>query len=253
MTVQSDRPVLNQKIVRRRRNANGKSNKYYFHEGTHAAIVKYQSINDNDEKNNLYVAEIYPAFEKLIENLINIHKFTSLHDSFDELKNDAVNFLFESINKFDPSRGTNSFSYFNVVAKNYLIVRSKQKTKRLRNSISVDDVRSMNTHECYIVEEHNTIPSQDVILEQASTALNIIDTLKDIRSRIRTENELACINSIITIFENIQDLDLLNRRALMLYMRELSGLSPKQLMTSMHVIRKHYRALKVEQDIMFLE
>jgi len=55
-----------------------------------------------------------------------------------------------------------------------------------------------------------------------------------------------CINSIITIFENIDNIDLLNKNAILLYMRELSGLSPKQLTTTMQIVKKHYKKIKIE-------
>ena len=70
--------------------------------------------------------------------------------------------------------------------------------------------------------------------------------LYEIRTKVKTENELSCINSIITIFEKIDDIDLLNKSAILLYMRELSGLSPKQLTTTMQSVKKHYRRMKAD-------
>ena len=49
---------------------------------------------------------------------------------------------------------------------------------------------------------------------------------------------------------NIDDIDLLNKGAILVYMRELSGLSPKQLATAIQSIKKYYKKIKVEdQDI----
>lgn len=224
--------------VRRRKKS---TDKLYFNADTQKAIVAYQAAGDKKERTRLYVQEILPAFEKLVENLINIHKFTSLHDSYEDLKNDCVNFLFETIGKFDGARGTNAFSYFNVVAKNWLIIRTKQKSLRIKRSVSMDDPDSLSLTELKIIEDHCTIPSQDSVLEQENTATGILDMLYEIRGKIKTENELTCINSIITIFENIDEIDLLNKSAVLLYMRELSGLSPKQLTTTMQSIKKYYK------------
>ena len=192
--------------------------KLYFNADTQRAIVEFQSAEDRVVRERLYVLEIMPAFQKLVENLINIHKFAGLHDSYDDLRNDCINFLFETICKFDDSRGTNAFSYFNVVAKNWLIIKSKQKSQKSKKNVSLDDLSLLSAHEKNILEE-----------------------------KLRTENELTCINSIITIFQNIEDIDLLNKNAILLYMRELSGLSPKQLTTTMQVIKKHYKKIKNEQ------
>ena len=224
-----------------------KQARMYFNQNTQAAIVAYQKAKDNKkERDQLYVKGIMPAFNKLVENLINIHKFTSLHDTYDDLKNDCVNFLFETIGKFDGNRGTNAFSYFNVVAKNWLIIRTKQKSQRIRRSVSLDDPEALSANESRIVEDHCTIPSQEVLLENEYSAKAVVGMLYEIRSKVKTENELACINSIITIFENIDDIDLLNKSAILLYMRELSGLSPKQLTTTMQSIKKHYRRMKID-------
>lgn len=232
--------------------AKAKAARMYFNQNTQAAIVAYQKAGDDKKlREQLYVKEILPAFSKLTENLINIHKFTSLYDTYDDLKNDCINFLFETIGKFDGTRGTNAFSYFNVVAKNWLIIRTKQKSQRMRRSVSLDDPDALSAHEASIVENHNVVPGQDTVMEIASTAENIVEMLYEIRSKVKTENELACINSIITIFENIDDIDLLNKSAILLYMRELSGLSPKQLTTTMQAIKKHYKRMKIEPKFKF--
>ena len=223
-----------------------KALRMYFNAGTQAAIVAYQRSTEKKERDKLYVKEIMPAFEKLVENLINIHKFTSLHDTYDDLKNDCVNFLFETIGKFDSTRGTNAFSYFNVVAKNWLIIKTKQKSQRIKRSVSLDDPESLSANEQRIIEDHNIIPAQDEMLMTESAAQGVVKLLYEIRSKVKTENELACINSIITIFENIDDIDLLNKSAILLYMRELSGLSPKQLTTTMQTVKKHYKKFKVD-------
>lgn len=221
-----------------------KNLKLYFNSDTQIAIVKYQTEQIKKEKDRLYIKEILPAFEKLVENLINIHKFSGVHETYDELKNDCVNFLFETLGKFDATRGTNAFSYFNVVAKNWLIIKTKQKNQRSKKSVSLDDLNSLTQHETKFLENHNTVHIQEDISETNDILNNTVDMLYDIRSRVKTENELICINSIITIFENIDDVDILNKSAVLLYMRELSGLSPKQLTTAMQSIKKHYKKIK---------
>ena len=221
--------------------------KFYFTNETQDAIVEFQKSSDRKVREKLYVGKILPAFEKLVENLINIHKFSGLHDTYEDLKNDCVNFLFETIHKFNPDMGTNAFSYFNVVAKNWLIIKTKQKVQRGRRDISIDDPKGLSNSEIQIVEEKRTVPSQDFFLENAENVAGILKIMYEIRSRVKVENELLCINSVITIFENINDIDILNKSAILLYIRELSGLSPKQLTTSMQAVKKHYNKLKVEQ------
>lgn len=242
------KPIIRRKIRRRKEGGSdeGRELRMYFNMDTQAAIVEYQKTTAADRKIRevIYVTRILPAFKKLTENLINIHKFSSLYDSYDDLKNDCVNFLFETIPKYDSTRGTLAFSYFNVVAKNWLIIKTKQKAAKIKKNVSMDDSSCLSMRDQNTIEEWNTIPSQETIMENQHTADSILELLKDIKDKARTENEKACVNAIITVFENIDDVDLLNKSAVLLYMRELSGLNPKQLTMTMQIIKKHYRRLK---------
>jgi hypothetical protein len=220
------------------------SSKFYFTAQTQEAICKFQVSTDRKEREKLYVEQIMPAFEKLVENLINIHKFSSIYDSYEDLKSDCVNFLFETIHKFNNTMGTNAFSYFNVVAKNWLIIKTKQKTQKIRKNVSLNDLASLTSSEIQMIEEYNTVPVQDTDFDKSAYSTKVLKVLYEIRTKVKVENELACINSVITIFENINDVDILNKSAILLYIRELSGLSPKQLITSIRSIKKHYSRLR---------
>jgi len=235
----------------KRGKGDGKGVKLYFNSDTQIAIVAYQTALEKKERERLYVKEILPAFEKLVENLINIHKFSGLYDSYEDLKSDCVNFLFETICKFDANRGSNAFSYFNVVAKNWLIIRTKQKATKFKRNISMDDPESLTANELKIIEDQSMVPSQDVILETENAAQNTLKMLYEIRSKAKSDNEMACITAIIEIFEKIDDIDFLNKSAVLLYMREISGLTPKQLTATMQVIKKHWRRLKNDQKFRF--
>ena len=237
------------KRVRRK----GSSRKLYFNQQTHDAIVLYQDTEDLSEKEKIYIDKILPAFDKLVENLIFIHGFASGGVIFEELKSDCVTFLYETLHKFDHSRGTKAFSYFNVVAKNWLIIKAKQKTKRNRRHVSMDDTESLANRDFAKIESYNAEPAQDYRMIKENAMENLESLLLEIRKKLSGDNELACMDAIITLFGKIDDLDLLNKRAVFVYMRDLSNLNPKQLSISMSVIRKHYRTLvKDDQfDIFF--
>lgn len=228
--------------------------KMYFNNDTQDALVKYQqcSVEDKKTREDLYINRILPAFEKLSENLINIHKFTSLFDSFDDLRNDCVNFLFETIHKFDASRGTNAFSYFNVVAKNWLIIKTKQKSNNFKRNISINDTELLSPKDLASIEDWNII--NDSINETLSSREDklelLIEMLYDIKDEVQNENESICIDAIIKIFENIDNIDLINKNSSMFYIQEISGLSSKQINIAMQMIKKYYKQVKkdIEDD-----
>jgi hypothetical protein len=186
-----------------------------------------------------------PAFDKLVENLIFIHGFTKSFGmgSYESLKADCVSFLYESLHKWDPARGTKAFSYFNVVAKNWLIIKAKKRQKNNRRHVSIDDHDSLRSVDFEIIENYHAIPAQDDEMIKREKSQEILKLLHEIKGRLTSENELSCIAAIIVIFESVDQLDFLNKRALFVYMRDLSSLNPKQLSIAMSSIRKHYKML----------
>lgn len=220
--------------------------KYYFDKETQAAIVMFQTTDSKKEREKIYKNDIMPAFEKLVENLINIYKFSGMHDSYENLKNDCVTFLFETINKFDESRGTTAFSYFNVVAKNWLIIKTKQKNNKQKKNISLDDFQSLTSEEASLIEKKQTIDSIESEIFELESKNELKLLFKDLLSASKSKNEILCINSIIEILENINDIDFINKNAIQLYIKELTGLNQKQLSSTFHNLRKNYKKIKNE-------
>ncbi len=246
---------LKKKTVKRSKTASSKTNtlqkkpkrKPYFGKDAHNAVVEYQNSESREEKNKIYTEKIKPSFEKLAENLIFIHGFSVNQGHFVQLKCDCVSFLFEILEKFDPSKGSKAFSYFNVCAKNYLIIQSKKRIKNRNRHVSIDD-ENLSYRDKNSIESHQIIQSPEdvfILREEIETIHVVNDKLKE---KITNSNEKLCIDAIITLFKNIEDLDFLNKRAIFVYLREISGLNPKQLSVAMSGIRKHYRELSKNNE-----
>ena len=235
-------------MAREKKPKEKKPRELYFNMDTHNAIVEYQVTSGSAEREQIFVSRIHPAFEKLAENLINIHRFVGQHDSHDDLKSDAIAFLYESIHKFDPKRGTLAFSYFNVVCAHALIARSKKRTQGQRRFSSLSDPSSLSAEDLETIEHYVTVPAPDDAMIDNERASVIIATLRSIRSQLKTQNEIVCLDSIITLFEMSEDIDILGKSATLTYIRELSGLSPKQLTMAMGTIRRAWAELRARQD-----
>jgi hypothetical protein len=57
------------------------------------------------------------------------------------------------------------------------------------------------------------------------------------------------LKAIKVIIENLDDLDLLSKRSLLSYIRELTGLTSKQLSICLSSFKKHYRELKKADEL----
>lgn len=205
---------------------------------------KPEFTDPHKAKSKIYREHIEPAFDKLVENLIFIHNFLSLHDSYEDLKSDCVTFLYQALPKWKASKGKKAFSYFNIIAKHFLIIKSKQRVNKIKKNISFDDFDSMGAAEQEALEEFCTVPSPDVQVISKEFNKEIGGLLVEIKKRLKNDSEHKTIDSIIYIFKHIDQIDLLNKRAVFFYIREMTGLSAKQLTTNMAVIKKHYRELR---------
>lgn len=230
------------------RSPRGKSKpeRYYFSPETQKSIVRYQESPEAKVRSQIYTDEIRPAFEKLVENLIFIHGFVSPGDSPFELKNDCVTFLYESLYKFNGQMGTKAFSYFNVVAKNWLIIRSKQRTTRARRNVSLDELKERGGRELEMIER-GQLPTTGKEPDEEPSVL-ITRVLTEIKGRLSSQNEIACIGAIQSIMDRIDEIDIVNKRAVFLYIREMTDLTPKQLSSVMSSVRKHYKEIRARDE-----
>jgi len=231
------------------RRSPGKPRNMYFNADTQAAIEKYQKLESDSEKRDLYVAEILPAFNKLSENLIFVYGFKSTFASFEELKSDCVSFLYESLYKWSPEKGTKAFSYYNVVAKNWLIVNCRQHKKISNRHVSIDDPFGMTSSQKASFENHDVVPAPDEMMIKSQRKELVLKMLDEMRVKLTNDNELLCLQAIETLFASIEQLDLLNKRAVLIYIREISGLDKKQMSKAMSAIRRHYRKMSGPQGI----
>ena len=227
----------------KRRPGESPSTSMYFTDVTQEAITRFQVTTCDEDKRALYLHQIQPAFDSLVENLILVYGFKTQHDTFEELKSDCVSFLYESINKWSPDKGTKAFSYFNVVAKNWLIIRSRKHQKQNKRHISIDAPESLTKEQLQAIESYDVAPAPDEVLISRNVRSEIQAMLREIERSVTSETELTCIRAIITVFDKIDDLDFLNKRAVLIYVRDISGLSSKRLSVAMSSIRKHYKRL----------
>ena len=213
----------------------------YFNMETQKCIVEFQGLEDNKERETLYKEKIHPAFEKLTESLIYVYGFNSGSTQIENIKIDCVSFLYETIHKWDEARGTKAFSYFNVVAKNWLIINSRNYKKRMMRNVSLSDTDSLSKKDKFQIAHSQIVDSPEKLLMDSNKRNEILEVVEIIKSRVTKENEKLCLEAITTVFERIDQLDFLNKRAIYVYVREISGLTSKKLSVAMSSIRKHYK------------
>ena len=208
----------------------------YFTKVHEDAIVKYCAITDRFEKEQLYIQFIHPAFDELVDKIIYTYKFTTL-PNIDYLREECKAWLVTILDKYDPNKGSKAFSYFSVVTKNWFIHKVKKNTKKQRTERSIDDY---NLKEDALVTKN---PYEGERQKQ-EFVYHFRDSLDGWHTEAEKESEIKVINAIKVLFEHSDDIEIFNKKAIYLYLRELTGLNTKQVVNNLNKLRIKYRQFK---------
>jgi len=212
----------------------------YFTKDTDHSIKEFLESKDESKRHSLFDVSIRPAFEKLIENLIYVYKFFTL-DDVDTLKQDCLANLYEMLPKFDPNKGTKGFSYFNVVAKNWFIQKTRERTKKskVERELYVDiDKDSIKNNPSMTFS-----PYEDSIVEREFW-VSLYDEMDMWRSKLSKKNERKVLEAVIFLIQNSELVAIYNKKAVYLYLREMTGLNDKQVAMNLKKMRDMYSKWK---------
>ena len=214
----------------------------YFTQVHEDAIVKYCSTSDNVIRTKLYVDWIQPAFDEMADKIVYTYKFTTL-PNIDELRDECKIWLTTILSKYDPNRGSKAFSYFSVITKNWFIHKVKQTAKRAKREVDYEDALKQVDEEKIIC--HNPYPAQQEFADFWKSLWTEIDCweINDMK-----ENERKVYNAVRTILNSVEEIEIFNKKAVYLYLRELTGLNTKQIVSQLNKLRKRYFLFKKDWD-----
>ncbi len=214
----------------------------YFTKDTDRAIAKFNETSDSATKNIIFQDEIRPAFQKLIENQIFIYGFYSVGD-VDTLKDECLGNLYEMIPKFKIERGTKGFSYFNVVAKNWFIHKSREKSKknRIEESFDGENTNSNDGWPNRNGDQRNlATPSIEDLVQEKERWVKFYDEMESWRECLDRKTEIQVLEAVLFIMKHPDLVSIYNKKAVFLYIRDLTGLNTKQVVSNLKKIKSLY-------------
>ena len=207
---------------------------HYFTKDHENAIVAYANTNCIRERTELYVKWIQPAFNEMVDKIVFTYKFTNL-PNIDYLRDECKIWLMTILDKYDQSKGSKAFSYFSVITKNWFIHKVKKQQKRNRREINFD-----NISKSYEEEFLSTTESYLSNREEEEFWTLFYKELSSWDASQMKENDLKVYKAILVLFESKEDIEIFNKKAIYLYLREITGLNTKQIVNSLKKFRKKY-------------
>ena len=218
------------------RKAKKKNN--YFTKVHEEAIINYTLTTDNKIRTELYVNWIEPAFDEMVDKIVYTYKFNTL-PNIDPLRDDCKVWLTTILDKYDPNKGSKAFSYFSVVTKNWFIHKVKKNAQAARREIALDD--ALKSSQSQFIMSENPYEHDREKREFWNALTLFVRTLEKNSSVIKNDNDRKVISSIEYMLENMDKLEILNKKAIYLYLREMTGLTTKQLAPTLRKVKVEYK------------
>lgn len=214
-----------------------KKNRYFTQEHEDA-IVRYSAIDCKKERTELYIKFIGPVFDEMVDKIVYTYKFNNL-PNIDSLKDECKIWLTTILDKFEPSKGSKAFSYFSVITKNWFIHKVKKNSKSVKKEVSYEDIMheaeadNLVTHHPYIRDREDFEFWQHFWQE--------ITSWEEMKLK---ETERRVLEAVKILFTRKEELEIFNKKAIYLYMREITGLNTKQIVNNLNKMRARYRVFK---------
>jgi hypothetical protein len=201
-----------------------KEPRIYFTQDTEDAIIEYLATEDIALRNKIYNERIKYGFYKLAENIIHTFKFYYTDtDTIEELKHEVITFLLEKLHLYNPAKGK-AFSYFGTIAKRYLIVYNENNYKKLQEKADIDesddDQMMLYEHDSNIERAFDEVVFIDQYIKYIDTHLFKLFPKKQ---------DAQTADAIIELFRKRESLEIFNKKALYIYIREITDVSTPQV------------------------
>ena len=220
-----------------------RTKKQYFTPDTDLAIKEYLATSNQDDRDNIFASRIHYPFYKLAENLIHTFKFYYTEvDDLEDLKHEVVCFLLEKLHYFDPTKGSKAFSYFSIVGKNYLILynNTNYKKKKITTDVLAADEDDKVIHELGRPDRKQDM--KDFI----DYFTEYID--KHMFRLFKKDQDRKVCDAVNILFKRRENLEIFNKKALYIYIREITNVDTPVITKVTKVLKKKYRELYNEYD-----
>jgi len=215
--------------------------KPYFGLDVQDAIVRYNTEEDPVVRNQIYRDEIAYAFDKLCENIINTFKFSYFDSHFEDIKNEVISFLVLNIHKYDATKGFKAFSYFSVVAKNYLILLNNGNYKKLKvhdsiqeKAYTINKIRYYDNH-----DSGSTVKSE--------LAVEIVNYFEDkIDHMFKHQRDKAIAYALIDLFKEENEIKNFTKKSMYVLVREMTNENTARITKVVNEFKKRYKKIVQE-------
>ena len=236
-------------MAKRGRKPKEKQPSGYFYEKQEQAVLDYLNSTDPEEKNRIYNEIIRPAFEKMVESIIRRYKLYVPNEPFEDTYHDALSFILMKFDKFDVNCGKKAFSYYGTICRNYVTGKIQSQSVRWKRNPSYGLIADEYTNSL----EYSNLPDKNREVAQETVqklVKRIVEMIENPTDNDLKPNEIKLGNALINLFENNEYVlttdgsNKLNKNAILLFLREATGMDTKGIRDNMKKFKKEFLLIK---------
>jgi hypothetical protein len=206
------------------------------------------TTRESFERDKIYREKLKDPLNKMVESIIRKYKLYSKSSEFEETHADALSFLMIKFHKFKPDKNKKSYSYYGTVCKHYLLGKLIKEDKKMKSLLPYEDYSSVIEE-----DERNSYTIDNYDLDLTKFLSQIAEGIReDLETKILTENEEKVGLSLVTILEDWENVfseevsknKKYNKNLILLYMRNMTSLSTKDIRNAMKRFKTIYKVLK---------
>lgn len=214
----------------------------YFTQEHEKAIVEFSSTDDMNIREKLYTETIQPVFSQMVDKIVFTYRFTSLPD-IEDLRDECKVYLATILTKFDPAKGSKAFSYFSVITKNWFIHKVKKNRKKMEREVPLD-IAELDP-EIHFVDKTESYQDREIRKQRIEFLKKEMETWS---VDFEKDKERKVYDAVMILFDSVDDIEIFNKKAIYLYLREITGMNTKQIVSQLNKMRKRYKEFQKDWD-----
>lgn len=242
--------------------AKRKTNNSYFTSETEGYVLQYNNQDDVNARQQIYVIHLQKPFRKIASALCNKYKIKQRIQNQQIVLHQCISSMIQKMPYFSSQRGK-AFTYFTIIARNCILSNLHKSIKYNDRYRSIDQMTSNDATTSFAIQhaaqqqwvysiqqQYNQEIMKKTIIKLQQYIVSVL-----IPSAQKQTEKLVCLG-VLQLIGDVQRLNTLNRKTVLLYLRQITQLSTQVITSVLNKIGLSYFKLKtdvVQNDLSLLQ
>ncbi len=229
-----------------------KKSNIYFGKQLQKIIIQYNQQANPVIRQELYKTHIDTAFRKIANALIFKYRIQQRIQNSQTLLLETLSNMIQKMDGYDPSRGS-GFTYFTVIARNFIL---EQLDRGIRHNDKFKSINQVNDYgeQINLLEScsyehwsHERDKQYSEILLSLVFKQLVQEIENDIILQLKNKNQIQVANAVLQLIRDVDLIKNFNRKAIMLYITEMTDQNPELINRVLKIIGKSYYRIKTDK------